>query len=46
MVTVFEQLLAPLSAEDRQVLHDLLVRVAEAAGGLTGPPAPGPPAPD
>jgi DNA-binding MarR family transcriptional regulator len=33
-----DQLLAPLSAEERAVLHDLLLRVAQAAGqGTNGP---------
>lgn len=41
-----DQLLAPLSPEDRDVLHGLLLRVAEAAGALTESSAPGPPAAD
>lgn len=38
------QLLAPLDERDREVLHDLLLRVAEAAGALTESPEPAAPA--
>jgi DNA-binding MarR family transcriptional regulator len=33
------QLLAPLDSDERKQLHDLLLRVAQAAGGLSGPPS-------